>query len=141
MNTLNENTRLKEIRKRLGFTQKEFSNNIGIKQGSYSDIERGKVGISSNLMRNLVIKYRINPTWLYEGRGKQFLEEDIQKSITGVLEEEPIYHNHAITRTCQRCNEMEKLIEAHIQTIETQKEYINSLKMLIDHLKKEDQGK
>jgi len=123
---LTENWRLKEIRKNLGFTQKEFADSLGLKQGSYSDIERGKVGISGVLLKFLITKYRVNPLWLYEGTGGKFLDA----GIGGKVEDS----SHS-KDDCPRCRQMEKIIEAHIQTIETQQEYINSLKSLLEVLR------
>ena len=124
---LTENWRLKEIRKNLGFTQKQFADSLGLKQGSYSDIERGKVGISGVLLKFLITKYRVNPLWLYEGTGVKFLDVGVDgrdRDSTNPKED------------CPRCRQMEKIIEAHIQTIETQQEYINSLKSLLELFRK-----
>lgn len=69
MNTSSE--RLKIARKKLGFSQVYFSEALGIKQGSYSDIERGKVkDISESLLLILDMKFGINPEWLKTGRGE-----------------------------------------------------------------------
>ena len=59
--------RLRAFRKGLGINQTDFAQSLGIKQGSYSDIERGKVGISGDIMKVLVRKYHLNLLWLYEG--------------------------------------------------------------------------
>lgn len=126
-----ENFRLKDIRKKLGITQKEFSKSVGIKQGSYSDIERGKVGISANLMRNLVIKYRISPIWLYDGVGERFLNDEITKSIQGVAEGKSKYSIKESSDECDKCEQLKLIIQAHEKTIETQNDYIRSLKNII----------
>jgi transcriptional regulator with XRE-family HTH domain len=137
---LEKNLRLKEIRKKLGYTQKEFSGSIGIKQGSYSDIERGKVGISANLMKNLISKYRINPAWLYDGEGEKFLDDFPQKSIQGV---KSTGSRGDICENCEKCRQYEKIIEAHLRTIDTQNDYIQSLKSIINAFEnlKGEQGK
>jgi transcriptional regulator with XRE-family HTH domain len=82
---MTENDRLKEIRKKLKLTQLEFSQALEIKQGSYSDVERGKAGISALLLKNLIRKYKINPLWLCEGVGEMFmnLSSDYGKNIFG----------------------------------------------------------
>lgn len=123
---LTENWRLKEIRKSLGFTQKQFADSLRLKQGSYSDIERGKVGISGVLLKFLITKYRVNPLWLYEGTGDKFLNASVAMKNG---------HTSHPADDCPGCRQMEKIIEAHIQTIETQQEYINSLKSLLEVLR------
>ena len=70
---MTENERLKEIRTKLGLTQRMFSESLEIKQGSYSDVERGKAGVSALLLKNLIRKYRVNPLWLCEGEGDMFI--------------------------------------------------------------------
>lgn len=73
---MTENERLKTIRQHFKLTQKEFSMTLDIKQGSYSDVERGKAGISAILLKNLIKKYGISPLWLCEGAGNMFIEVD-----------------------------------------------------------------
>lgn len=79
---MTENARLKTIRSHLGLTQKTFSESLEIKQGSYSDVERGKAGISALLLKNLIRKYRVNPLWLCEGEGSMFVSEASENDIT-----------------------------------------------------------
>lgn len=73
---MTENQRVKELRNYLKLNQEEFSNSIALKQGSLSDLERGKIGISSEVLKTLIKVYRINPIWLYEGEGEMFLKLD-----------------------------------------------------------------
>ncbi len=74
---MTENERLKKIRKTLGLSQRVFSEAIGIKQGSYSDVERGKSGVSALIIKGLMTKYRIDPLWLCEGKGSMFIKENV----------------------------------------------------------------
>lgn len=122
---LTENQRLKIIRKKMGFTQAEFASSLGIKQGSYSDIERGKVGISGVMVKALITKYRINPIWLYQGLGQEMMPE---------LNEEPAGDNYdAITLgICKHCDDYKKIIDAHQKTIKVQNEYIAELKGILE---------
>lgn len=69
------NHRLKEFRKDLNLNQEEMANSLDLKQGSYSDIERGKVGVSG-IITKLMKLYRINPIWLIEGTGEKIIEND-----------------------------------------------------------------
>ena len=69
------NDRLKLYRiEELNISQKEMSKALGMQQGSYSDIERGKVGVSG-ILTKLIKKFSINPIWLVEGLGKKKLED------------------------------------------------------------------
>ena len=67
--------RLKQIRNHLGLSQEKFAASLGLKQGSYSDIERGKVkSLSESGMMLLKITYNINPDWVANENGSMFLE-------------------------------------------------------------------
>jgi len=70
-----ENQRLKILQKDLGFkTQGAFADALGIKQGSLSDIYRGKDGIkvSNSIKFKLETLYNINIDWLENERGEKF---------------------------------------------------------------------
>lgn len=62
--------RLKEVRLLLGYgnNQKEFAEKLDMKQGSYSDVERGKTkSISKKMIRNLYLKFGVNEDFLLNG--------------------------------------------------------------------------
>ena len=68
--------RLKQIRIHLGLSQDKFSASIGLKQGSYSDIERGRVkALSESVMLLLKITYNVNPDWVANENGSIFLDK------------------------------------------------------------------
>lgn len=48
-----------------------------MRQGSYSDVERGKAQISATLLKRLTELYRVNPTYLLTGHGPLFLHTDL----------------------------------------------------------------
>ena len=65
--------RLRIIRKNANLSQEEFAHSLGLKQGSYSDIERGKTkGISETILKLLSRTYQINKDWLLTGEGEMF---------------------------------------------------------------------
>ena len=58
--------RLKAVRKKIGLTQEEMADVLGLKQGSYSDIERGKTKeISGGTKKILENEYGVNIDYLY----------------------------------------------------------------------------
>ena len=132
---MTENQRLREFRKKLGYAQKDFSLKLGLKQGSYSDVERGKVGISGILLKNLIKRFRINPMWLYEGLGDMLITEGGNYLSGMVDDQENEKPKDDSERSSERCRHLEKLAEAHQQTIQTQKELIHSLREQILTLK------
>ncbi len=73
-----ENSRLKLVRKTLKLSQLELSKALNMKQGSLSDIERGKdgLGVSSNIKLGLQSKYRVNIDFIENGVLPIILEEE-----------------------------------------------------------------
>ena len=53
------NLLFKNFRKSLSLTQLELANELGVSQGSITDIERGRFGVSSSLEKKLKDKYGI----------------------------------------------------------------------------------
>mgnify|MGYP000376143535 CR=1 FL=1 len=72
-NTNNQSVRVKAIREDLGFTQGQFAQIVGLKQGSYSDIERGKNNLSYNVLAIIAENYNVNINWLLTGKGSMYV--------------------------------------------------------------------
>ncbi|WP_443945473.1 LexA family transcriptional regulator [Pedobacter sp. AW1-32] len=75
---MTENERLRLIMNTLNFrTQKEFAEKLNIKQGSFSDIIRGKdgMGISNSIKFRLEAIFHVNLYWLETGIGEMFLKK------------------------------------------------------------------
>lgn len=73
------NTRIYELRKFLNLTQLEFSNTIGIKGGSLSDMENGKAPITERTIITICAKFNVNEDWLRNGTGEMFNIEEFFK--------------------------------------------------------------
>ena len=61
--------RLEQIREHTGMNQQVFAEYVDLQPGSYSDIKRGKSGISRNLLVKLEKKLNVNIDWLLTGTG------------------------------------------------------------------------
>lgn len=72
------NTRIYELRKFLNLTQLEFSNTIGIKGGSLSDMENGKAPITERTIITICAKFNVNEDWLRNGTGEMFNIIDVK---------------------------------------------------------------
>lgn len=70
-----ENERLKIFRKELKQTQMRFGEVCNIKQGSYADVERGKVKVSGDIKAALSKEFSLNVDWLESGEGDMFLSD------------------------------------------------------------------
>jgi transcriptional regulator with XRE-family HTH domain len=130
---MNENQRLKEIRKALNLNQRTFSEALGIKQGSYSDVERGKTGVSAVIIKGLITKFRVDPLWLCEGKGDMFIYEkgvgtrssndNLSRAISLQSDEEA--ESQTVTS---------KSLTSHL---DRQKHYIESIKGMLEFLKED----
>jgi transcriptional regulator with XRE-family HTH domain len=127
---MTENERLKVLRTQLGLTQRLFSQALEIKQGSYSDVERGKAGVSAVLMKNLIRKFRVNPLWLCEGEGTMFISGDPSTWSTNTHEKEvesiDIKQSSLVNGSPDS--------ESQIHQLERQQQYLENIKGLLDFL-------
>lgn len=73
---MTELDRLKSLMNILGFrTQRDFAAALNIKDGSLSDIFRGRVGISNGFKDRLSFKFDVNLAWLGNGIGEPLLNK------------------------------------------------------------------
>lgn len=68
------NERVKEIRKTLGYTQKEFAKILGVTQSAVSWTEIGGNTVSGQFIRSLVAQFKVSEEWLRTGEGSMFTE-------------------------------------------------------------------
>ena len=127
--TPNDRLRLFRIEE-LNLSQKDMAQALGMQQGSYSDIERGRVGVSG-ILTKLIKIFNINPIWLVEGFGKKKLEDISflydETTLTVAKEENEKYatQNNAF----QLLDELEK----NCQSVEL-KQLISDLKSVVGKL-------
>lgn len=67
--------RIKLIRKKLQLSQLKFATSLGLTQGGYSDIERGRNNLSGDIKLKLSNLYRVNISFLEDGKGEMFNHE------------------------------------------------------------------
>ena len=81
--------RLKEIRKALGLTQKEFAARIGIKQNTIAQYEIGRNEPIDAVVSLICREYNVDEVWLRTGVGEMFRprtrEDDIAAFFGQVL--------------------------------------------------------
>ena len=66
------NLRLKELRKALHLTQKDFAEKIGSKQNTIATYEIGRNNPSEPIIRSICITFNVNETCLKTGEGEMF---------------------------------------------------------------------
>lgn len=81
-------TRLKNARKQLGYSQAEFAEKLGMTQQAYCMLEKGKNPITERHLKPICAIFNLNEQWLKTGKGDMFAEtkrlahfEDILKDL------------------------------------------------------------
>lgn len=70
------NKRIRELRKTLGLSQKEFANKIGLKQNAISYLEKADSTVTEQNIKTICFQFSVNENWLRTGEGKMFLENE-----------------------------------------------------------------
>lgn len=85
--------RMKELRMKMGLTQKEFADRIGVKQSTIATYEIGRNNPSDTVIALICREFNIDELWLRTGEGRMFRpvsrDEEIAAFIGDVLRDEP----------------------------------------------------
>lgn len=131
-----QSERLELIRKDSGLTQSDFAKYLEIEPGSYSDIKRGKNGISRNLLAKLEKKLHVNTAWLLNNEGAMYRLDDMEnKPEANTLTIPPpkmsVEHTNAyIEKLFALINKKDEQIEKKDEQIKDLMETIKNLLML-----------
>ena len=68
------NTRIRELRKHLGLSQKNFAEKIGLKQNAISYMEKEGSTVTEHNIKAICAQFTVNENWLRTGSGEMFLE-------------------------------------------------------------------
>jgi len=84
--TVNENERIRALRKAKGLTLEEFGSKIGVGKTAVSKIERGETRVTIQNRLAICREFNVREEWLRTGEGEMFAETD--GSIIESLKEE-----------------------------------------------------
>ena len=92
------NNRIRELRKALDLSQKEFAEKIGLKQNTISYMEKNGFTITEQNIKVICSQFNVNENWLRTGSGKMFLEnEKKQKEFFDIFDElSPVLQDYLI---------------------------------------------
>jgi len=132
--------RLREYRKDSGKTQGKFGESLGLTQGGYSDLERGKNNLTARIKYMLEEIYNINIDYLETGQGERYrLREN--EGLSSEDDTEKFYRdqNQRIIFQLQKELELTKKENEYLhKIISTKDEVISALKS--GKLKGEDES-
>ena len=89
------NSRIRELRKALNLSQKEFAQKIGLKQNAISYMEKAGATITEQNIKVICSQFDVNEHWLRTGLGNMFFENqkkqkeffDIFDNLSPVLQD------------------------------------------------------
>ena len=117
-------------------TQTAISKMLGIKPSTLTEILKGRMNASVDLMELLASNYGVSATWLLVGTGEMFTNEEKQKgktayyspSVSGVNENMTEYTNHENpTLLSERVSHLKKENEMLTQIIKEKERLITVL--------------
>lgn len=79
MSTIAE--RIKEVRKSVNLTQREFAERIGAKQNTVAQYEIGRNAPIDPVINSICREFGVNEIWLRTGEGEPFQKETRQEQI------------------------------------------------------------
>lgn len=82
------NKRIRELRKNLNLTLEKFSEPLGVKKSTLSNIENGRSGLTDRMIKSICREYNVNEVWLRTGTGEMFVvhKDETAAIISDLLE-------------------------------------------------------
>lgn len=77
---MNENERVKKIRKEENLSQSEFGSRLGISRDGIANIEGNRVELKEQTIKLICKEFNVNEEWLRSGKGTMF-NEDIESEL------------------------------------------------------------
>ncbi len=78
---LNSGTRLRNIRTKLNYTQKDFGQKIGYKWNKIKDIENNRLKLTPEIAEKIEEIFGINGWWLLTGKGEMFISDKKEENL------------------------------------------------------------
>lgn len=70
------NTRIRELRKNLKLSQRDFGKRLGVKDNAISRIESGERNLTDQMFLSICREFSINEHWLRTGEGEMYIQTD-----------------------------------------------------------------
>ncbi|MEY8330901.1 helix-turn-helix transcriptional regulator [Lachnospiraceae bacterium 48-33] len=92
------NSRIRELRKTLNLSQKDFAEKIGLKQNAISYMEKKGSTVTEQNIKTICSQFNVNENWLRTGQGEIFFEYDKkQKEFFAIFDSlSPVLQNYLI---------------------------------------------
>jgi len=80
------NERIKQVRKTLGISQRDFCGGIYLSHSFYAKIETGTRNSNERVNELICNKYKVNKDWLITGKGDMFSETPPDTELLQIME-------------------------------------------------------
>ncbi len=107
------NNRIRELRKTLKLSQKEFAEKIGLKQNAISHIEKRNSTVTEQNIKIICSQFNVNENWLRTGSGKMFLENPKkQREFFDIFDKLPPALQDHLIKTAKDLLELQKKMQS-----------------------------
>lgn len=146
---MTDNQRLKKIRAKVKLNQPQFASALNMKQGSISDIERGRTGVSSKLKKELEKVFYIASSYWENDEGAMFQSGKEQAALDKAramreqhdpdssVKEVPDPSTKKMEELAVQLAHKEELLAAKDETISILKDQVTDLKTQLEDFKKQ----
>ena len=109
------NARIRELRKALNLSQKDFAEKIGLKQNAISYMEKSGATVTEQNIKTICSQFSINENWLRTGSGEMLLQnEKKQKEFFEIFDElSPVLQEYLIKTAKELLDTQEKLFNSN----------------------------
>ena len=111
------NRRIKELRKKIGLNQRDFSNLLSLSSGYISGVEINSREVNDRLIKLIIAEFKVNEEWLRYGTGEMFREEPSNEKaarISSLYDDLPPHYQDVVLGTIEllrKANEIEKSLK------------------------------
>ena len=109
------NTRIKDVRKTLGLSQRAFCKGIFLTHSFYAHIETGRRKPNERIYELISTKYNVNKEWLVTGNGEMFSapapDVELEKLIGIYKELDPLFREYVMLQIKQLLSVQKRHIE------------------------------
>ncbi|MDR2733014.1 MAG: helix-turn-helix transcriptional regulator [Spirochaetota bacterium] len=79
------NRRVKELREKLGLTQRDFSKLLSLSGGYISGVEVNARAVNDRLIKLMISEFGVNEDWLRSGEGEIFAKKKINEKAARII--------------------------------------------------------
>ena len=111
------NRRIKELRKKIGLNQHDFSKMLSLSGGYIAGIEVNLRKVNDRIIKLIIAEFKVNEEWLRYGNGEMFIEEKSNEKaarISSLYDDLPPHYQDVVLGTIEllrKANEVEKSLK------------------------------